>query len=273
MGIENKPEVSVIIPTYNRASELKKAIESVQNQTFKNWEAIIIDDRSTDNTREVVRIWKLRDKRVKYYTTVFNSGSPVIPRNLGVKVADGDYIAFLDSDDTWLPTKLEKQLKLMKSKKSMFSYHDLTVSKDDVYYNDWSKMSCCHEGMVFKQLLRKNFIPTSSVMMRKDSYSVFKEMDHQYKISHDWDLWLKIAETISIQFLNEKLGVLNLHKGSVITEAHKRRVECRKIIKKWKEKCNKKDYNKIMAYYYFIEIIDIMPNFIQNFIRKIVYGG
>ena len=94
MGV-NKPEVSVIIPTYNRIKELKNAIESVQKQTFKNFEIIIVDDCSTDITKQVINSWKIEDNRVKYYTTLKNSGSPVKPRNLGVKVAEAHYIAFL----------------------------------------------------------------------------------------------------------------------------------------------------------------------------------
>jgi len=103
-----KKLVSVIIPTFNRADLIEYSIISVLNQTYQNFEIIIIDDGSTDNTREVVH--SIKDKRIKYiyYKHV---GLPASARNKGIMIARGEFIAFLDSDDIWLPKKLEMQIK------------------------------------------------------------------------------------------------------------------------------------------------------------------
>ena len=102
--------VSIIMPTYNCGSFIKETIESVLNQTYKNWELIIVDDCSKDNTEEVVK--KIKDKRIKYYKLKQNSGAAVA-RTESMKKAKGYYMAFLDSDDLWYPDKLEKQIMFM----------------------------------------------------------------------------------------------------------------------------------------------------------------
>ena len=103
------PQVSVIIPTYNRAHLLSRAIKSVLNQTFQDFEIIIVDDASTDDTDKLVV--SFHDSRVRYIQHEKNHGGGAV-RNSAIKQAQGDYIAFLDSDDEWLPEKLEKQMKL-----------------------------------------------------------------------------------------------------------------------------------------------------------------
>ncbi|HKK53946.1 MAG TPA: glycosyltransferase family A protein [Patescibacteria group bacterium] len=103
----NNPKISVIIPTYNRANFLPRAIKSVLNQTFKDFELIIVDDGSTDNTKEVINNYLKNDDRIKYIYQQ-NSGGPPKPKNTGIKIAKGEYIAFLDSDDEWFKDKLKK---------------------------------------------------------------------------------------------------------------------------------------------------------------------
>lgn len=112
--INTQPIISVIIPTYNRADFLSASIGSVLNQTFGNLELIVVDDGSTDNTREIVERISAIDNRVKYVWQE-NSGDYVQPINAGLKYAHGRFIAFLDSDDEWLPTKLERQVSLLES--------------------------------------------------------------------------------------------------------------------------------------------------------------
>ena len=107
MAISKQPLVSVVIPTYNRADLIIRAINSVQSQSYQNLEIIVVDDRSQDNTLEVVR--GIKDDRLNYYRHQSNQGSSAA-RNTGIMQANGQYIAFLDSDDVWLPQKLELQL-------------------------------------------------------------------------------------------------------------------------------------------------------------------
>lgn len=107
------PLVSIIMPCYNAGAYIAQAIESVLSQTYANWELLICDDCSTDNSSAIIRQYVDADARIRYFKTQKPSGSPVMPRNIAIKEANGDVIAFLDSDDVWLPTKLERQIPLL----------------------------------------------------------------------------------------------------------------------------------------------------------------
>ena len=123
-----KELVSIITPTYNCSKFIGATIESVLSQTYKNFEMIIVDDASTDDTESVVKSYK--DKRIKYIKLKTNSG-PAVARNTAMEEAKGKYMAFLDSDDLWLPTKLEKQIKFIKKNK-FHIFTSLTYVKTNI---------------------------------------------------------------------------------------------------------------------------------------------
>lgn len=112
--------VSIITPTYNCAKFIARTLDSVIAQTYQNWEMIIVDDRSSDNTREIVEEYMARDSRIKYHLLSENSGAAVA-RTEAMKMASGSYMAFLDSDDLWMPEKLERQIKWMNDNGYAFS--------------------------------------------------------------------------------------------------------------------------------------------------------
>ncbi|MGB4386964.1 MAG: glycosyltransferase family 2 protein, partial [Caldicoprobacterales bacterium] len=112
--------VSIITPAYNCEKYIGETIESVLKQSYENWELIIVDDCSTDNTKSVVEEYIKRDKRIKYYSLDVNSGAAVA-RTKAMELASGEYIAFLDSDDLWMPNKLEKQISFMKANNYNFT--------------------------------------------------------------------------------------------------------------------------------------------------------
>ena len=112
--------VSIIMPTYNCGRFISETIESIQTQTYTNWEIVIVDDCSTDNTKEVVDKYIAKDNRIKYHCLESNSGAAVA-RTKSMELADGEYIAFCDSDDLWMPDKLEKQLAFMQKNDYAFS--------------------------------------------------------------------------------------------------------------------------------------------------------
>ncbi|MBR3893353.1 MAG: glycosyltransferase family 2 protein [Alistipes sp.] len=106
----NKPLVSIITPCYNAEKFISETIESVIKQTYTEWEMIIVDDCSTDNSANIVKQYLCKDSRIKYFCTEKPSGSPTLPRNIGIQNAKGRYIAFLDADDIFMPTKLQHQI-------------------------------------------------------------------------------------------------------------------------------------------------------------------
>lgn len=114
--------VSIIMPSWNTAKFIAESIKCVINQTYQNWELLIVDDCSTDDTDEVVKPF-LKDKRVKYFKNKKNSGA-ALTRNRAMREAQGEWIAFLDSDDLWTPDKLKKQIRFMKKHGHVFSYHE-----------------------------------------------------------------------------------------------------------------------------------------------------
>ena len=105
--------VSIITPCYNAASVLSETIGSVRAQTYGEWEMLVVDDCSTDGSDKIAQEYARRDPRIRYLKTERPSGSPTVPRNLGLEAARGEYVAFLDADDLWLPEKLEEQVRFL----------------------------------------------------------------------------------------------------------------------------------------------------------------
>src|SRR4030066_2069221 len=155
-GEDYRPGVSVIIPTYNRARFIERAIRSVLNQTYQNFEIIVVDDASTDDTEERVRRLLPNGRRLKYVRHDINRGAGAA-RDTGIKNAAGEYIALLDSDDEWLPEKLEKQLQVFKEsrdEKLGLVYCGVVLIKDNQKVGERLSKE---KGYVFEKLLERNF--------------------------------------------------------------------------------------------------------------------
>lgn len=148
--------VSIITPCYNSSAFISQTIGSVISQTYSNWEMIIVDDCSTDNSAEIIQSYCEIDARVKYFKTEIASGSPTEPRNIGISKAKGRFIAFLDSDDLWLPEKLETQLPLFEYDNVVivYSYYK-KISEDGKNVSSVIKSSSFHS---YKTLLYGNEI-------------------------------------------------------------------------------------------------------------------
>lgn len=190
--IEHKPKVSIVVPTFNRAHLLPRAISSILSQTFSDFEIIIVDDASTDNTSEVVKTFK--DSRIKYIPLSKNGGGGYA-RNQGIKAAHGELVAFLDSDDEWMPEKLELQVaKLQESQNSHVSV---------VYCQGYEKNATrqiissvvVKEGDVFDDLLKGWLPPTTSLfMVKRRALIEVGGFDESLPSSQDYDLWLSLAK-------------------------------------------------------------------------------
>jgi glycosyltransferase involved in cell wall biosynthesis len=194
------PLVSVVIPTYNRAPELARALDSVRRQTFPQWEALVVDNHSQDDTIRVVE--SLADARI-CLLSIRNEGVIAASRNMGIRHAKGRYVAFLDSDDAWHPEKLVQSLNRLEHGHDVV-YHDM-----DIWMKGWAPMAQkvyktrLLSNPVFRDLLvNGNGLPTSSVVVRRElleKANGFRE-DTGIIAGEDYDLWLRLS------LLTERFG-------------------------------------------------------------------
>jgi glycosyltransferase involved in cell wall biosynthesis len=199
--------VSIIIPTYNRSKDLKRALQSVFDQTFTNWEVLIVDNHSVDDTDKLVKSFS--DPRIKLFK-IHNEGVIAASRNLGLKHALGEYIAFLDSDDWWSPKKLEESIKCMHQGADVV-YHDLfVVTKLDQRFNwrrTWGRQL---KSPVFDDLVEKGpTLPNSSVVVRKKILNKVNGLSEDKNMVgiEDYDAWLRIAQlSDKFQRISKVLG-------------------------------------------------------------------
>ena len=192
--------ISVIIPTYNRKETLKRAIQSVLIQSYTPYEIIVIDDGSNDGTKE----W-LKDNfpNVKYIYQM-NSGVSSA-RNKGIKFARGDWIALLDSDDEWLPSKLKDQAKEIELNPAAKFLHTNEIwIRNGVRVNQMKKHKK-YGGYIFEKCLDMCRISPSSVLIKKDIFDEFGMFDETLKVCEDYDLWLRFASKYPVHFLDQPL--------------------------------------------------------------------
>lgn len=204
-----KELVSIITPSYNTAKFISKTIESVQAQTYKNWEMIIVDDCSTDNTDEVVCKY-LSDNRIKYIKNEKNSGAAV-SRNKALREAKGKWIAFLDSDDLWSPEKLEKQIKFMKENEYHFSYTDYEeIDEQDQPLG----VKVTGPKRISKQGMYNYCYPGClTVMYNTDYIGLIQIKD--IKKNNDYAMWLEVCQKADCWLLDENLGKYRKRSGSI----------------------------------------------------------
>ena len=201
--------ISIVIPNYNSEVHIVKTLDSVLHQTYKNFEIIIVDDRSKDSSVQIIENYiKDHDSiRIKLIYLDKNHGMPAAPRNIGVENANGEWIAFLDCDDIWHPSKLKLQMKALIDNKSSFCSAKMADFRDDseIVFNDVS--SARISSVTFRQQLLKNRVPTSSVLVKKDIALQYKfNESKEYKAREDFDCWLKIHENIKSSIkINQKL--------------------------------------------------------------------
>ena len=219
MNLKSPPLISVIIPTYNHANFLGKALESVIQQTYNNWEAIVVDNQSTDETNQIIN--KYSDPRIQYFK-ISNNGIIAKSRNLGINNSKGEWIAFLDSDDWWTEDKLEVCLENIDDKVD-FVYHQLEI----VYDKSNSYLKKKNIGRQLKKPILNNLLTSeidqgnaignSSVMLRKDMLSRIGGISENKKMvaSEDFNTWLRIAQiTDKFNFIKKKLGYYLVHSES-----------------------------------------------------------
>lgn len=202
--------VSIITPSYNTAKFMAKTIQSVLNQTYANWEMIIVDDCSTDNTDDVVAPF-LADKRIKYLKNEKNSGAAVT-RNKALREAKGKWIAFLDSDDLWMPEKLEKQIKFMEENKYHFSYTN--YSEIDDAGNSLGSLWTGPKKVGKLRMAMFNYMGCLTVMYDGDIVGNVQVAD--IKKRNDYALWVKVVKKCDAFLLDENLATYRVRKSGSI---------------------------------------------------------
>jgi len=204
-----KPKVSVIIITYRRPHYLQKAIRSVIHQPYSNFELIVVDDASGDNTQEVVQ--RFADERIFYVVHDTNLGEGGA-RNTGLRYASGDYVAFLDDDDEWEPEKLKMQVDVLESSPDNVGAVYTGLARVDLGSGEILDVKIPEvEGDIFQDLLHANFIPPSVILIRKKCLDHVGLFDVSIPAGLDHDMWIRIAEKYEIRGIQLPLIKYGMH--------------------------------------------------------------
>ncbi len=187
--------VSVVIPTYKRPKKLERALKSVINQTYENLEIIVVNDAPETDLNHITGL----DDRVKLINHKENKGAPAA-RNTGIKDSKGEYIAFLDDDDEWLPKKIEEQTSKFDELSPSYGavYPWARIVKDDSHITEKTPS---YKGDIHDELLRKNFIPSVTPLVRKNCFKKVGLFDEKLKCSQDYDMWLRISKEYKFSYV------------------------------------------------------------------------
>ena len=202
--MKRKILVSVIIPTRNRSKLLKRSIDSVLSQSYKNIEVIVVDDASKDETFNFLK--SIKDKRLKFIQLKKQKGQ-AIARNIGIKQASGELIAFNDDDDIWRKGKLESQVKVFarSSKKTGVVYVKIKRTKNGkTQFLPWKEVSK-KQGKIQEKLLLENFIGLPAVVIRKECFGKLGLFDEKLSCYEDWELWLRISKYYDFKYIPKVL--------------------------------------------------------------------
>ena len=247
----NSPKVSVIIPTHNRAHLISRSIQSVLNQTYQDFEIIVVDDGSTDNTKEVIKEFQRKDKRIKYIKHGKNKGGSAA-RNTGIKASRGEYIAFQDSDDEWLPGKLEKQIEVFKKEPVEVGiiYSDMwriTGNKKKYFY---SPEIMPKDKIIYEQALDYSIgnIGIQTSLIKKEAFAKAGMFDEKFPRFIDLEFFIRLSKYYYFFHIKEPLvNYFDADKG--ISSNTKALITARKLILEKHFEDIKKD-KKILAKHY-----------------------
>lgn len=237
-----EPLVSVIVPTYKRKPKLiERSIESILNQTYDNFELLVVDDSPSDYSERVYvkkYLESISDNRIKYIQHPENKGAN-FARNTGARNAKGEYLAFLDDDDEWLSTKLEKQLEMFKDNVALVYCKAIIINET----NDTVKpiLNEMWAGKHYTRLLKQNFIGSNSfVMISKKAFDYVGMYDENLLSNQDYDLFLRIAKEFNISYVDEVLVKYYIHDGERISTNAKKQLQGRlELHKKFREDVEK----------------------------------
>jgi glycosyltransferase involved in cell wall biosynthesis len=218
--------VSAIVPTYNRAETVCRAIDSVINQTYSGIEIIVVDDSSTDNTREKIEKY---NNEVRYIRHKKNKGAAAA-RNTGIKHSNGKYIAFIDSDDEWHKMKIEKQLSEFSNSPS-----DVGVVYTGFYQQSADQREIGRiprkKGDIFKDQLKKDWVsPTSTVMIKSSCFENSEVFNTELAARQDYELWIRLSQEYQFSYVKEPLATIHIDREDRITGDVSSRINAHKQV-------------------------------------------
>ncbi|MBX0312660.1 MAG: glycosyltransferase [Sulfurihydrogenibium sp.] len=213
------PLVSVVIPTYNRANLIKKSIQSVINGDYKNIEVIVVDDHSTDNTYQIVSALQAKDSRIRYIKLDKKSGAQAA-RNRGIIEARGEFIAFLDSDDSWESNKLAIQMEALKSANynPYMVIHSNCFCYDEATGKKWIWKLPITEGKCYELLLQRPSPVFPSILTSKIALFDIGLLDENIIAYQEWDTSIRLSKICEFVHIQEPLFTYHLHSGKTISK-------------------------------------------------------
>lgn len=214
-----EPLVSVVIAAFNAERDLRETIVSVTKQTYSNWELIVVDHGSTDATADIIREFAEQDPRIRS-TWIAQSGRPSVARNYGAKMARGDWIAFLDADDLWLPRKMAEQIDAALTNPSIGLVYSVAerFGTTSILTRDYGiaplPFLAAHTHAALK---KRNTIPFSTAMCRAEAFNSISGFDEDplLKAVEDWDLWLRVSAQYDIKFVPHIHVLYRVHSGGL----------------------------------------------------------
>jgi glycosyltransferase involved in cell wall biosynthesis len=228
----NQPLVTVIIPTYNRAPFLSKAIDSVLNQSYKTFELIVVDDGSTDETKSILDDYVKKDNRIRVFSQI-NQGQSVA-RNKALDEAKGDFICFLDSDNFWPKNKLKTQTNFLNENENVdVVYGDIiTIDEDgsEVSRNNMKRYS----GKIARWMLRDNCVSMNTAMAKRQCFNEMGGMSGTRRVADDYDLWLRFSAVYNFAYVPDFWAFYRVMKDQISSDKMARFESNELIINKFK---------------------------------------
>lgn len=216
------PKVSVIIPTYNRAAFIEKTVQSVLDQTYKDFEIIVVDDGSTDNTKDVLEQFGAKIKLLEQ-----KNSERAVARNNGVKNSSGEYIAFLDSDDLWFPDKLKKQVEVLDNKQDVILVYGqcLRINSNTEKIKNAKRQREGYSGFIFENLLMRNLVVSPTPLIRRDYFEETTGFTTKYIPYEDWEYWLRFSLLGKFHFIKDPLAYYRIHPEQSVQLAAAEKIE------------------------------------------------
>jgi glycosyltransferase involved in cell wall biosynthesis len=210
------PIVSVVIPTFNRADHIERCLDSALAQTYDALQAIVVDDASTDDTHRIVSERAARDARVRLVRHATNRGASAA-RNTGIRASQGQYVAFLDSDDEWLPEKLAKQLELFRHGPPSLGVVHCPCAQKFLDGRPTQVLSYDLRGDVHAALLVSYGVQTSTLVVRRRLFEVAGGFNEKLCGHEEWDMCIRLARHCLYDYVPEPLSVYHIHGGPSIS--------------------------------------------------------